>query len=132
MVIKLYGRDITRDDPSANATLDHARQVIQKSDGGYALFGSTFKVDAKGDFYLVKTDCVGDVCMSGTLNLSLVNPSTLSHTVNATEGNGPDEELGDPELLRIGTDYEICPGEEESTSPSPGEGVDLSWLMPKK
>ena len=93
------------DDPTQAGGVDHAREVIQKSDGGYALFGSTCSYSGaggsapKGDFYLIKTDCRGDVCLSGALNLTLINPGTLTRTVDAIDSNGPDDIEGDPVLL---------------------------------
>lgn len=125
------------DDPSVSIATDHSRELIQKSDGGYALFGTTCTYSgggggaAKGDFYLIKTDCVGDVCLSDALSLTLVNPGTIEHDVDPTVGYGPDDDIGNPVLLRQGVDYDICPDEEESTAPSPGNGVDLSWLIRK-
>lgn len=121
-------------DPNAIPAEDHIREHVQTQDGGYALFGSTCSYSdqggtaAKGDFYLVKTDCTGEVCFSDQLTIDHDICPSLVYSVDIGEYTGGEDEEGAPYKESRYIHYPICP-EEEGSAPAPGSEIDLGWMI---
>ncbi|MGE3800959.1 MAG: hypothetical protein AB7H80_08060 [Candidatus Kapaibacterium sp.] len=105
------------EDPLATQKEDHANELIQTMDEGFALFGSTCTYAnntgsaGKGDFYLIKTDCLGDVCLSGILTKTPTNPNSIEYVITPylIKLSGPLGHEGEPVRLQLGEEYMICP-----------------------
>lgn len=75
---------------------DEARSVVQTSDGGYAITGTTMSADTLGNFYTIKTDAYGDTLWTHTfggsqldLGNDIIQLSTGSYAVvGETKGGG--------------------------------------------
>jgi hypothetical protein len=63
---------------------DYGFDVIQTTDGGYALTGSTAYGSGSGDAYLIKTDSLGNLLWSKTYS----NIAGVGHSIQQTLDNG--------------------------------------------
>lgn len=119
---------------------DEAKSVVQTSDGGYVLTGSSMSTDSLGDFYTIKTNATGDTLWTNTfgttqmdLGNDIIQLSTGNYAmVGETQGGGSGKSDGVIiEISAYGKTGNVIHfgGKEDDNLTAVAEGIDHKILF---